>query len=249
LTPNGLSSLVRSPPWHFSGEVLAVLYRIEPAAAKAFLPDIDGLGSDQGVAAAIFGDWQSCCSDGAELDDPITAQYKECYIALGCRLAGRPVVRVAFTWVDRDFSLVRGLVQGYPKKLGSIAMTRAMNIGRATAPVEDGGRFSASLAAGDRRRIDARVILREPADAPYLVTAPLIHTRHFPSWDPAREPLTEHVLSTSVDQAIEQVWSGDATLSFADVPNDELSLLAPHTVISGYRLLFGETLIGGRVIS
>src|SRR5947207_9328294 len=58
LSPTGGSSLVPAPPWHFSGDVLVIEYRADPAAIRAFLPP--GLEAREldGLAAAIFGGWQ-----------------------------------------------------------------------------------------------------------------------------------------------------------------------------------------------
>lgn len=69
-------------------------------------------------------------------------------------------------WVDKDFALARGWHQGYPKKLGSIWMTRPVRYGRAGPRLEPGGRFGASLAELDRRLVDARFTIegrRSPA--------------------------------------------------------------------------------------
>ena len=47
------------------------------------------------------------------------------------------------TQMREDFALVRGYHQGYPKKLGSIWMTRPITTGRAGPRLEPGGRFGA----------------------------------------------------------------------------------------------------------
>ena len=39
-------------------------------------------------------------------------------------LDGEPVTTCPYIWVDRDFALARGWVQGFPKKLGSIRISR-----------------------------------------------------------------------------------------------------------------------------
>ncbi len=249
LSPTGRSSLVPPPPWHFAGEVLLVEYRADPAAVRAFLPEGIEPVSDDGDAAVIFGDWQSCTDSGDELLDPVRSQYKECYIALGCRIDGSPAVRAAFTWVDKDFSLVRGLIQGYPKKFGSIWITRDMGVGRSASPrVEPGGRFGATLAASDRRLIDVEVVLEEPADAPTMMTVPLVHTRHFPTWDLSRSATTELVVSGSAKQEVADVWRGSGRIDFHHTPTDELDALAPVEIGHAYRLRFAETLTQGRVL-
>ncbi|WP_322760451.1 acetoacetate decarboxylase family protein [Frankia sp. Cr2] len=249
MSTTGRSSLVPPPPWHFSGEVLLVEYLADPDAVSRFLPDGLEPPARPGLAAAIFGDWQSCTDGGEELLDPVRSQYHEFYIALACSWRGEPVVRCPFCWVDKDFSLVRGLIQGYPKKMGSIALTRAFDIGRATPALARGARFAGTLAAGDRRLVEAYVTLDSPAEAPDLMTAPLIHTRRFPAWNPGTAALEELVTGGSTRQQVHNVWGGSAELEFFDSPTDELALLRPVEVLRGYRLSFAETITGGRLLS
>lgn len=226
-----------------------VEYLADPAAVSAFLPPGLGPGDRPGHAAVIFGDWQSCTEAGAELLDPVRSQYRECYIALAATWQGEPVVRCPFCWVDKDFSLVRGLIQGYPKKMGSIGITRAFGTGRATPREGPGAQFAGTLAAGDRRLVEVRVTLIAPAPAPTLMLAPLVHSRSFPSWDPATSGVDELVTGGSTDQRIEGVWAGNAEMALFDSPHDEVELLKPVEVLGGYRFSFAETITGGRLLS
>jgi enduracididine biosynthesis enzyme MppR len=248
LSPGGRSALVPAPPWYFSGDVLMVEYRADPDAIRAFLPaGLEPAGD--GLAAAIFGDWQSCTDGGAELSDPNRAQYHEFYIALACEWDGRPVARCPFCWVDKDFSLVRGLIQGYPKKMGSIGITRSFGIGRAGPTVAAGQSFSGTLAAADRRLVEATVTLTEPAPAPELMLAPLVHSRCFPAWDAGESDVDELVTGGSSDQLIDGVWTGTAELEIFPSPVDELDLLRPLEVLRGYRFSYAETITGGRLLA
>lgn len=249
LSPSGRSSLVPPPPWHFSGEVVMIEYLADPEAVAAFLPPGLEPGDRPGLAAVIFGDWQSCTDGGAELLDPVRSQYRECYIALAATWQGEAVVRCPFCWVDKDFSLVRGLIQGYPKKMGSIGITRAFNIGRATPSQGNGARFVGTLAAGDRRLVAAGVTLTAPARPPALMLAPLVHSRSFPSWDPTTSGIDELVTGGSTDQRIDNVWTGDAELTIFESPHDEVSMLKPVEVLGGYRFSFAETITSGRLLS
>ena len=83
------------------------------------------------------------------------SQYKECFVVVRCRYGGETYSRCVCIWVDKDFALARGWYQGYPKKLGSIWMTRPVTVGRAGPRLEPGGRFGATLAANDRRLAEA----------------------------------------------------------------------------------------------
>ena len=247
LTRTGRSSLVPPPPWHYSGDFLVVEYRADPGAAGAFLPPELELGDDAGAAAAVFADWQSCSDSGEELLDPVRAQYKEFFVVLACRYRGEAVTRCPFMWVDKGMPLVRGLIQGFPKKPGSIWMTRPITVGRAGPRLEAGGRFAATLSAGDRRLADATLTLTGlSADGPTVNAPPLWNTRLFPAWDVDDEPFLEHVWAGGRDRDVSPVWEGDATLAFYDSPADELAELAPVEVGKGFWFSFGYTVDGGR---
>jgi acetoacetate decarboxylase len=247
LSHTGRSSLVAPPPWHYSGDFVIVEYRCAPEAARAFLPpELEG-GDDLGSAAAIFVDWQSCSETGGELLDPVRAQYKEFFVVLAAQHNGEPVTRCPFMWVDQGMPLVRGLIQGFPKKPGSIWMTRAVSVGRAGPRLEPGGRFGASLASGDRRLAEATLTLTGlSAEGPTVNSPPLLNTRFFPAWDEDDEPLSEHVWAGGRDREISPVWEGESTLRYFEAPTEELFELAPVEVGKGFCFSFGYTVDGGK---
>ena len=247
LTRTGRSSLVPPPPWHYSGELLIVEYRTDPEAARAFLPPELESGDELGRAAAIFADWQSCSDSGEELLDPVRAQYKEFFVVLACRYQGEPVTRCPFMWVDKGMPLVRGLVQGFPKKPGSIWMTRPVTVGRAGPRLEPGARFGATLAASERRLAEATLTLTTLSETgPTVNSPPLWNTRLFPAWDADDVPLYEHVWAGGQDREVSPIWEGEATLRLFDSPADELAELAPVAVERGFWLSFAYTVDGGR---
>ena len=159
-TATGRSSLLPPPPWHYSGDLLTVEYRTDPARVAELLPGpLQPAPEDPGAVALIWADWQSCGDAGDELLDPVRAQYRECFAVVRCAFEGRVYSRCVYIWVDADFALARGLHQGYPKKLGSIHQTRAHPFGRAAPRIGPGGTFAGTLAAADRRLAQAVVTL------------------------------------------------------------------------------------------
>ena len=165
-TPEGRASLLPSPPWHYSGEMLTVEYRADPDRVAGLLPEGLSLADeDPGAVAVIWADWQSCSDEFEELLDPVRAQYKECFVVIRCQWEGSTWSRCPYIWVDKDFAMVRGYHQGYPKKLGDIWMTRPVTVGRAGPRLEAGGRFGATLSASGRRIAEAVVTLEQPARA------------------------------------------------------------------------------------
>ena len=182
-TATGRASLLPAPPWYYSGDMLTVEYRTDPARVAELLPHpLAPAPDDPGAVALIWADWQSCGEAGEELLDPVRAQYAECLAVVRCAFGGRVYSRCVYIWVDSDVALARGLVQGYPKKLGSIHQTRPHPFGRAAPRIAPGGTFAGTLAAGGRRLAQAVVTLREEAPAPGFVNAhPMAHHRWMPS--------------------------------------------------------------------
>lgn len=236
-TAAGRSSLLPPPPWHYSGEMLTVEYRTDPNGLLALLPDgVELFDEDPGAVALIWADWQSCSDSFEELLDPVRSQYKEAFFVIRCRYQGRPFSRCPFIWVDKDFALVRGYHQGYPKKMGDIWMTRPVALGRAGPRLEAGGRFGATLTASGRRLAEARFTLVEPAEHPGFVNGhPMLHNRWFPAIESdGSDSMAELVTMSGYDGAVADIWRADAEVDLWDSPTDELDLLRPTEVIGGY---------------
>lgn len=247
-TPLGRSSLVPAPPWHYAGECLAVEFRADPDAVRAFLPR--GLepaaGHAAGRCSAFFVEWQAATDEGEEYLDPVRSQYKETIFLVSARYDGASVSYCPFIFVDQDVSLLRGWIQGWPKMMGSTWVTRASSLPSRAAPVVGpGGRFGASLAYKDRRLAEAIVTLRETSPSlPDPGFARALNIRHFPNLTAGQHDapaIHELVQLRSRDVAFSTVWKGEAGLAIHDHPAVELGALRPTDVIAGYRLSFAMT--------
>ena len=252
-TASGRASILPPTPWHYSGDLLTVEYRTDPGNVRALLPpDVELLGDDEdpGAVAMIWADWQSCGDNYAELLDPVRAQYKEAYVVVRCRYEGRIYSRCVFIWVDKDFALVRGYLQGYPKKIGSIHQTRPISVGSAGPRLEPGGRFAMTLAASDRRLAQATVTLRDTSSQSGFVNShPMLHHRWFPRIELSGEDsLSEVVTMSGTNVELGPPFAGDATLELFDSPSEELALLAPQEILGGYFRSVGTTFAGGRTL-
>lgn len=243
-TPRGTSSLVVRPPWHFVGNLLAVEFRADPAKAEAFLPD--GLSLESDRCAAYFIEWQYASDNGEEYLDPVRSQYRETIIMLSAAYEGSPVSFCPFIWVDQDVSMMRGMIQGWPKQIGETWITRAYDLPSKAAPAQGaGGRYGAALSVKGRRLIEAQVTLRESTDAmPVPGFARAVNVRYFPELrlDMQGEPLVHDLVQLkSRDISISPVWKGEAKMDVLDHPYLELHDLSPVEVLSGYRFSFALT--------
>ena len=245
-TPEGRSSLVPAPPWHYIGSFLVVDFWADPNRVAALLPPGLSPHPDPGRCAAVVADWQGLSETGSELLDPVRSQYREFYVVLNALLGAEQVTTCSFCWVDQDFALVRGWIQGFPKKLGSIWQTRTFGLDcRADPGIRPGAAYGGTCSASGRRLAEMTVTLESPSAKGSINSAPpIVNVRHFPQLAAGHqsEPAVhELVRARSRDRAISEVWEGAATLDFHPSPSEELDTLAPVRVGRGYRFTFAYT--------
>ncbi|MFF0221624.1 enduracididine biosynthesis enzyme MppR [Streptomyces sp. NPDC004629] len=249
LSPSGSSAMLTPPPWHFSGDVIMVDYRVDPDAAARFLPPGLTPGADPGAAAAVFAVWQWCSDSGEELSDPSRSQFSEFLILLGCDHEGAVMARCPYAWVDQAVPLVRGWVQGMPKQYGAIHQTRHGLVGRAGSRRAEGSLFAGNLSVHGRRVAEAAVTLTGPAqEPPALHAVPLAHSLVAPAWTAPVEQPAPLAASEVTDVEFGDIWTGTAELEFFDALDEDFAGLRPVEVGAGHVFSYAETLKGGRAL-
>jgi len=227
-----MSTLNPPPPWHYSCDFVTVEFWADPVAAAALLPE--GLETDvqgEGHAGTFFCDWQFS-GENEEFLDPARYQYREFFILLDAVHNGKPVSYCPYMFVDNDAALVRGRVQGYPKRMASVFQTRLHAAPNKAAPqLAVGSKFAASMSAGGQRMAECLVTLREPVtDAAAFAQRPVINMLHFPQLAAGKHEtpaLHELVQNTPHDVRVEQLWGGEGQLVFPQCKGEEISDLAP----------------------
>lgn len=247
-TPGGTASLVQPPPWHYAGWILSVAF--ECGANASWIPP--ELGAPTGRGTIHFAEWQSTGDGGAELLDPILSQYRETIVLLEVERAdGSAVNFCPLIYVDQDVSLLRGLLQGWPKKLGSTWLTRPLPLEHvAAAPLRAGTRLGASLAVKDRRLAEARLDLTGRPGRPLGFAArPTYGTLGLPDLtEPGRPPALRLVRPT-VTARVEGGWhEATAKLVFLDCPREELSELGLRRVADASAGFLGITITGAAAL-
>ena len=252
LSPEGRASLVPPPPWHFSGDVIGIDFKGDPAAMAAVLPrPLQPLGD--GSATFVFIDWSSSADNDPRIAaDPARGQYKEAYVEVHATLDDAKVARVPYIWVDSDLSLARGHIQGFPKKLGAIAISRPVTVGRGGPRIEAGATFAGHVASLGRQLARGSVTLEAPAPAGFIPRAmrlPIWHTRLVP--DLAGGPPLVHDLARNqlTDFEVADVWNGHGQLEFFASDFEELAALQPLTITGGFRCSIAFTITGAEILS
>jgi acetoacetate decarboxylase len=244
----GRSAVVAPPPWHYSGEIIAVDFTAPRDAVAALLPD--GLEpAPDGAASVVFADWCSASDhDERVLADPAIGQYREAYLVLHATRGDRRVGRVPFIWVDSELSLLRGQIQGFPKKLGQIAMTRPVELGRGGVRKQPGAAFAAHASSHGRRVLTARVAIEATTERlPRAATLPLVHTRLFPSIDKPAPAVRELQFGAIEGYECGANYTGKGALELGATEYEEIAPLGPVTVGQGYVFSLAFSVVGGKV--
>jgi len=143
--------------------------------------------------------------------------------------------------------MARGWLQGWPKKSGSVWLTRSYDLDHpAAAPARAGRRFGASLAVKDRRLAEAALTLTGEAAAPIgFLAAPsfgLIPSASLLGAPDRGRPTLAR--STVQDRVQGPAHAATGTLRFIDSPRDELALLQPARVTAASLSTFAMTITG-----
>lgn len=245
----GRASILPPPPWHYSGEIISVDFTGDPERiAEVLPPGIEPAGDGSG--SFVFADWSSAADFDPRIGrEPSAGQYREAYCILYGTFAGKKIGRIPYIWVDSDLSLVRGLVQGFPKKLGEIHMTRPVELGKGGVRKTIGARFAAHASSHGRRLVTAEVTLDQQLERfyPPSVATPLLHTRLFPAVVGEVPAVHEFQRAEIADFEIGAVFAGPGQLEFGASEFDEINELGPITASRGYVHSLAFSVVGGSV--
>ena len=243
LSARGAAALVPSPPWHFAGDVLAVEFWNDPDVSVHILPT--GVELDKkrpGHSVALFTDYQFTAQNSEYLD-PARYQCRGFSVLLDAMWKGSRIAWCPYCYVDNDAALMRGWIQGYPRKFGTVHQTRSFaTTSVASAPLVQAGRFAACMSAHGRSLVQARVTLRETAEHLVgLLDRRIVGRRYFPRLSAGmhdKPAVDELVRCVSNHLLITNIWIGEGELDFPEAYGEELEVLGPLKVGRGCRFTF-----------
>lgn len=254
LTPGGESSLVGDLPWYFATEFLNIVYRTDPKAIEAYLPDPLKPGAQPDRVCVSFSKWWSLWDNQLDMPfiNPERTWYTETVVWVPCSFEGEQGQICLHTWVDNDFTLARGHFMGFPKKLGKTYKTEYNPMHSKMDPPGPGARLKGYVVAHGERLIEGTVTLDQQIDAsdlPAPMGLPVYNIRHFPSIEKDAPPsILELVRLNFEDVDYGEVWSGSATIDLFPSKIEEHTRLAPRSVIGGYLFTGRSTVTGGQVL-
>ena len=246
-SPQGTAALAPPAPWHYAGDVLAVEFWNDPDVAADSLPE--GIELDPlcwGRSVALFADSQFTASSDEYLD-PARYQCREFLVLLDATWQGTQIAWCPYAYADNDAAIMRGWIQGCPKKLGVVHQTRTFAAtSPASVPVAKSSRFSGCVSSHGQLLAEARVTLHERADQLVgLLDRPIVARRYFPRLSAGLHdrPVVDELVRCIMDNLfITNLWVGEGQLTFPEVHGEELDMLGPIKVGRGFRFSFSYSI-------
>lgn len=252
-TPLGISSVVGNLPWHFGTEHLSIVYRTDPSVIKTYLPDPLEPGENPDLVIIDFGKWFSLW-DNLDMPfiNPERTWYQETVIWVGSSYKGKQGKTCIQSWVDNDFSLIRGFIMGFNKKLGQTYKTDYMPVNPKMPPIGVGSKLMGWTCAHGERLMEGTLTIQKKIDNNELmdpINKPLFNIRYFPSIVKDAPPsVCELVALHMEDFRFGEAWSGEGSIKLYPSEIEEHSRLVPKEIVGAYYYTNGCTITGGDVL-
>jgi len=191
--------------------------------------------------------------------DPDLVQYMEGAIGLKVNFEGKNYLYFPFMWVDKDWALVRGWLDGHPKKIAKIAMTKLHHLLPKYNKPERGLKMGGYAVRGGGVMFRMQVELEERTESlPLKNFGPFLNIRtavirfhldyravpkgeshnccirRFPSRGEDEVDLYEIVSRVRDETKYGEIWKGKANVELGGYVNDEVNLLEIERTIGGY---------------
>lgn len=252
LTPTGKSSLLGAYPWHYGTEYTNIVYRTDPAKIEAWLPKpLELSKKNPDIAYVAFSKWFSVWDGDEELAyvNPERTQYKEAAVWVGCSYNGIEGQICLPIWVDNDFTMARGWMMGFYKKLGQVYISDYSPYNPVQGAEGPGMKYKGIVCSHGERLIEGGITIEKKItreELPKPMGLPLFHIRYFPSIVPGEKPAVCELVKLGAEDwhYADDIWAGTGELKFYESEIEEHTDFKPIEILGAYRFKNGYTFPG-----
>ena len=239
----GKTSAIEKGPWHYGADYVTVYFKGSPKKLARLVPKPFQVGEGKCMVYVCEIVSVSDSAPEAVASEPDRTVYQEAAFGVGCSVGGKSGIYFPVMWVTTEWSLLRGLLNGYQKRLADkIALTKLHSLNPGLRPMGPGVSFSGFCVKGGRRTLHVKVTARRkaaPTDLPSFGAT--FGTRMFPSTDASQSSVREPVEILKSNSRVSEVWLGDG--SFQTVLD-----VGEPTGVSGAIYKSGFTISGSKAI-
>jgi len=210
----GPTSAIERGPWHYGADYITVYFRGEQKSLKALVPRPFEVGD--GLCMAYVCEIVSVSGSDPELvvSRPDRTLYFEAAVGVKCGFRGRQGVFFPVMWVTTEWSLLRGLLNGYQKRLADrISMTKLHPLNPGLKEVARGSRYGGFCVKGPGETLSLEVTVERqgvPSDLPSFGAT--FGMRRFPRTDDSQGSVGEPVEMVKSNSRVTDVWLGSGSL-------------------------------------
>lgn len=235
ITKSGKSAIVQPPPYVYAVDYIAVYVKINEEIANSLLPPGLELASDNAwIYVSEFLSYPEH-HDEITYQDPELTVYREGAVALNVILDGQKYLYFPFMWVDKDWALIRGYINGYPKKIANISLSKFHPLMPGREGPAPGVKLGGYVARNGYTLYRIEVELRDRTNSlPITAFGPTLTIRRYPATGSGQRDVWEYVTVIKGESKTADIWTGRGFITIGWGPNDEVNLLQIKEVIGGY---------------
>ena len=240
----GPTSAVEKGPWHYGADYVAVYFNADPARLQDLVPK--PFVVDRRLCMAYVCEIVSVSDLSPEMvfSQPDRTLYHEAAVGVSCRLGKKQGLFFPVMWVTTEWSLLRGLLNGYQKRLADkISMTKLHPLNPGLKSLSPGTRLGGFCVKGPDTTLSISVIVSKEgrrSDLPSFGATFVM--RKFPKTDDSQGSVDEPVEIHKFNTRTSDVWLGEGKI------RTTLKVGSIETV-SGAVYRSGFTISGSKAIS
>ncbi len=240
----GETSAIEPGPWHYGADYLAVYFESDPENLRQFVPEPFDVDDGECIAYVCEIVSVSDLNRGMVASQPDRTLYHEAAVGIRSTFGEKHGVYFPVMWVTTEWALMRGLLNGYQKRLADrIALTKLHPLNPGLAPVGRGSEFTGYCMKGAENMLSVRVKVDrkgEPQDLPSFGAT--FGMRRLPKTDQSQGEVAEAVEVIKSNAKVADVWLGEGSL-------DSRLDLGKTKVKGGAVYKSGFTISGSRVLA
>ena len=213
----GPTSAVEKGPWHYGADYVSVYFKGDPSHLAELLPSFFRI--DDGGCIAYVCEIISVADSSVDLvsSQPDRTIYREAAVGVKCRFSGKKGIFYPVMWVTTEWSLLRGILNGYQKRLAdNISLTKFHPLNPGLKPVSPGTKFGGFCVKGSERTLSLTVSVKKPGlptDLPSFGAT--FGMRRFPRTEVSQAQVDEPVEILKSNPKVSDVWLGEGYLETA----------------------------------
>jgi len=210
----GPTSAIEKGPWHYGADYVSVYFRGDPFSLRHLVPP--PFVVDDGTCVAYVCEIVSVADSGADMvaSRPDRTIYHEAAVGVRCRFKENPGVFYPVMWVTTEWALLRGILNGYQKRLADrISMTKLHPLNPGLNTISPGAKFGGFCVKGPGQILSLEVAVERAGSTSDLPSFGATYgVRMFPSTGAGQETVSEPVEILKSNSRVADVWIGTGSV-------------------------------------